>query len=78
MYGPSATERLLGTIREEKGISLFVVLGFPSRLDMTLTVESDVKTHSFLLPIHTNVTACHIMRNIGTTTNNASCFLLLY
>ena len=47
LNGPSATERHLGTIHEEKGISSwFQVL---SCCNITLAVESDVKSHSFLL-----------------------------
>ena len=43
VYGPSATKRSLGTIREGKGIS-----GFLSLHDLTLAVESYVKPCSFL------------------------------
>ena len=47
LNGPSATERHLGTIHEEKGISSwFQVL---SCCNITLAVESDVKSHSFIL-----------------------------
>ena len=50
IYGPSATKRPFGNISEEKGISS-PGSGFLSRCNMILAVESDVKTHSFLLLI---------------------------
>ena len=45
VYGPSATERPLETIREEKGISTKFWVSVLSRYEV---VESDVKSHSCL------------------------------